>query len=128
MAQKLEQILVIMDAFSKFVTTYMLRTNAASAVFAALKQYFAWAERQACRHTSENIGYTRAAYPVRQLLTDKGDELAGSEFKQWFNKRGIEHLQVGPASSQQSPCEQVHRTIMEMTRAMLQHSRMSRTF
>ena len=66
--------LVIMDAFRKFVTTYMLRTKAASAVAAALKQYFAWAERQARRYTSKNIGDTRAAFPVRQLLTDKGGE------------------------------------------------------
>ena len=81
MAQKLEQILVIMDAFSKFVTTFMMRTKAASAVAAALKQYFAWDELQACCHTRENIGETRDAYPVRQLLTDKGGELASSEFK-----------------------------------------------
>ena len=38
-------ILVIMDAFSKFVTTHMLRTKAAGVVAAALKQYFAWSER-----------------------------------------------------------------------------------
>ena len=69
-------ILVFMDACSKFVTTtYMLRTKAVSAADAALKQYFAWAERQASRHT-------RAAYPVRQLLTDKGGEFVSSEFEQ----------------------------------------------
>ena len=107
--KKARAILVIMDAFSKFVTTYMLRTKAASAVTAASKQYFAWAERQARRHTREIIGDTKAVYSVRQLQTDEGGELASSEFKQWLIICGLEHVQVGPSSSQQNPCKRAHR-------------------
>ena len=121
-------VLVIMDGYSKFVTTYMLRAKAADAVAAALRQYIAWAERQVRRHAIYKLAGKKIEYPVFQLLTDKGGEFASAEFKLWLKDRGIEHVKVGPASSQQNPCERVHRPLMEMTRAMLEHSGMPRMF
>ena len=59
---------------------------------------------------------------------DKGGEFASAEFKLWLKDRGIERVKVGPASSQQNPCERVHRTLMEMMRAMLEQSGMPRMF
>ena len=84
---------------------------------AALKQYFAWDERQVRRNASNTIGEN--AFPMRKLLIDKGDEVTSAEFTQWLYSRGIKHVGVGLSSSQQNPCERVHRKLMEMTRAMV---------
>ncbi|KAE9301123.1 hypothetical protein PF008_g22837 [Phytophthora fragariae] len=71
-------VLVIMDAFSRFVTTYLLKSRTEEEVNPRMQEYIAWAERQHGVRVGKVV--TREVVVddvdgdglVRQVLTDKG--------------------------------------------------------
>lgn len=123
-------VLVVMDGFSRFITAYLLKSKESAVVNEHMKQYVLWAEQQAGRNVKMVIQCCHSAdhgvvkYPVKQVLTDKGGEFVNQEMKLWYATHGIEHIQVGPHSSQLNPCERAHQTLISMTKAMMQQSRL----
>ncbi|GMF44976.1 unnamed protein product [Phytophthora fragariaefolia] len=119
---RFEAVLVIMDGYSRFVKVHMLKDKSSEAVNNYLKEYVLWTERQAIRMIKRGIPYT-----VKQVLTDKGGEFVNEAMEAWYNSRGIEYIQVGPKSSQLNLCERTHQTLVEMTKAMMEHSGLPRS-
>ncbi|KAE9288793.1 hypothetical protein PF008_g26045 [Phytophthora fragariae] len=66
-------------------------------------------------------------HKVVQVLTDKGGEFVNEAMEAWYNSRGIEHIQVGPKSSQLKLCERTHQSLVEMTKAMMEQSGLPRS-
>ncbi|OWZ11591.1 Integrase, catalytic core protein [Phytophthora megakarya] len=94
-----EAILVIMDGFSRFVTIHLLKSKASDIVNNHLKEYVLWAKRQAGRLVKKVL-----TYKIKQVLTDKSGEFVSEAMETWYHSRGIEHVQVGPKSSQLKLC------------------------
>ncbi|KAG4045392.1 hypothetical protein PC123_g19205 [Phytophthora cactorum] len=131
-------VLVVMDGFSRFITTYMLKSKTEDEVNGLMKQYIAWAERQHGRRVDtvmtrrwcgessdeddEMIG------PVKQVLTDKGREFCNNAIKHWYAKKGIVHTKVGPKSSQLNLVERSHQTLISMVKTMMHDSGLPRSF
>lgn len=116
-----EAVLVIMDGFSRFVTVHMLTGKSSDVVNDHIKEYVLWAERQAGRRENNGEG-VKVKYLVQQMLTDKGGEFVNSEIEKWYASKGIEHIKVGPKSSQLNLCERTHQSLVEMTKAMMHHA------
>jgi len=109
---RFEAVLAIMDGYSRFVTVHMIKSKSSGVVNNYLKEYVLWAERQAGRMIRQVITYT-----VKQVFTDKGGDMEA-----WYNSRGIEHIQVGPKSSQLNLCERTHQSLVEMTKVMMENA------
>ncbi|OWY94104.1 LOW QUALITY PROTEIN: reverse transcriptase [Phytophthora megakarya] len=88
--------------YEAVVTMHLVKSKAAEVVNVHIKEYVAWAERQARR--SQADGEAKTKYPVRQTLTDKGGEFVNSMIASWYASKGIEHVKVGPKSSQLNLC------------------------
>lgn len=58
-------------------------------------------------------------HSVRQVLTDKGGEFVNLQMQEWYKAQGIEHVLVGPKSSQLNLCERTHQSLVEMTKATM---------
>jgi hypothetical protein len=58
-------------------------------------------------------------HSVRQVLTDKGGEFVNMQMQEWYKTQGIEHVLVGPKSSQLNLCERTHQSLVEMTKATM---------
>ncbi|KAE9045518.1 hypothetical protein PR002_g2177 [Phytophthora rubi] len=119
---RFEAVLVIMDGYSRLVTVHMLKNKSSEVVNNHLKEYVLWAERQAGRMIKKVI-----THKVMQVLTDKGGEFVSEAMEAWYNSRGIEHIQVGPKSSQLNLCERTHQSLVEMTMAMMVQSGLPRS-
>ncbi|GMF47682.1 unnamed protein product [Phytophthora fragariaefolia] len=119
---RFEAVPVIMDVYSRFVMVHMLMDQSSEAVNNYLKEYVLWAECQAGRMIKRVITYT-----VKQVLTDKGGEFVNEAMEAWYNSRGIEHIQVGPKSSQLNLRKRTHQSLVEMTKAMMEHFGLSRS-
>jgi transposase InsO family protein len=119
---RFEAVLVVMDGYSRFVTVHMLKSKSSVVVNNHLKEYVLWAERQAGRMIRQVITYT-----VKQVVTDKGGEFVNEAMEAWYNSRGIEHIQVGPKSSQLNLCERTHQSLVEMTKAMMENAGLPRS-
>ncbi|KAE9138475.1 hypothetical protein PF010_g950 [Phytophthora fragariae] len=118
---RFEVVLVIMDGFSRFVTLHMLTSKSSEVVNRHIKEYVLWAERQAGRHKVRQV-LTRTlhvVYKVYQILTDKGGEFVNTEMEPWYKAHGIEHVLVGPKSSQLNLCERTHQSLVEMMKASM---------
>ncbi|KAE8892049.1 hypothetical protein PF003_g24094 [Phytophthora fragariae] len=118
---KYEAVLVIMDGYSRFVTIHLLKSKSSTVVNQHMKEYVLWAERQAGRHKIEQV-LTRTVnlkYRVHQVQTDKGGEFVNTDIDAWYKAHGIEHILVGPKSSQLNLCERTHRSLVEMTKATM---------
>ncbi|KAE9285694.1 hypothetical protein PF008_g26855 [Phytophthora fragariae] len=114
-----EAVLIIMDGFSRFVTMHMLTSKASGVINERIKEYILWAERQAGR---SKRGVNRIKYLVQQVCTDKGGEFVNDTMADWYRAHGIEHIRVGPKSSQLNLCERTHQSIVEMTKAFMHHA------
>ncbi|KAE9224944.1 hypothetical protein PF004_g12068 [Phytophthora fragariae] len=119
-------VLVIMDAYSRFVTTYLLKSRTEEEVNPRMQEYIAWAERQHGVRISKVV--TRELIVdaeegdtvdgdalVRRVLTDKGQEFCNGAMERWYKKKGIVHTKVGPNASQLNPVERTHQTLIGMT-------------
>nr|KAE8935401.1 hypothetical protein PF009_g14653 [Phytophthora fragariae] len=114
-----EAVLIIMDGFSRFVTMHLLTSKASEVINERIKEYILWAERQAGR---SKRGVNRIKYLVQQVCTDKGGEFVNDAMAAWYRAHGIEHIRVGPKSSQLNLCERTHQSIVEMTKASMNHA------
>ncbi|KAE9033053.1 hypothetical protein PR001_g10331 [Phytophthora rubi] len=114
-----EAVLIIMDGFSRFVTMHLLTSKASEVINERIKEYILWAERQAGR---SKRGVNRIKYLVQQVCTDKGGEFVNDAMAAWYRAHGIEHIRVGPKSSQLNMCERTHQSIVEMTKASMHHA------
>uniref|UniRef100_H3GP40 Integrase catalytic domain-containing protein n=1 Tax=Phytophthora ramorum TaxID=164328 RepID=H3GP40_PHYRM len=114
-----EAVLIIMDGFSRFVTMHMLTSKASEVINERIKEYILWAERQAGR---SKRGVNRIKYLVQQVCTDKGGEFVNDAMAARYRAHGIEHICVGPKSSQLNLCERTHQSIVEMTKASMHHA------
>ncbi|KAE8892612.1 hypothetical protein PF003_g23223 [Phytophthora fragariae] len=114
-----EAVLIIMDGFSRFVTMHLLTSKASEVINERIKEYILWAERQAGR---SKRGVNRITYLVQQVCTDKGGEFVNDAMAAWYRAHGIEHIRVGPKSSQLNLCERTHQSIVEMTKASMHHA------
>ncbi|POM77591.1 Integrase catalytic core protein [Phytophthora palmivora] len=131
-------VLVLMDGFSRFVTTYLLKSKTEGEVNEYMKQYVAWAERQHGRrvdtvvtrqwcaethdHDDEVIGL------VKEVLTDKGKEFCNNTIERWYADKGIVHTKVGPKSSQLNLVGRTHQTLISMVKTMMHDSGLPRSF
>ncbi|KAE9215240.1 hypothetical protein PF002_g17430 [Phytophthora fragariae] len=118
---RFEAVLIIMDGFSRFVTLHMLTSKSSEVVNRHIKEYVLWAERQAGRHKVRQV-LTRTlhvVYKVYQILTDKGGEFVNTEMESRYKAHGIEHVLVGPKSSQLNLCERTHQSLVEMMKASM---------
>ncbi|KAG2776283.1 hypothetical protein PC129_g6400 [Phytophthora cactorum] len=112
---RFEAVLVIMDDYSRFVTVHMLTSKLSTVVNRHIKEYVLWAERQAGRQRGES----ERTKNVQQVLTDKGGEFVHGEMESWYKAHGIEHVLVGPKSSQLNLCERTHQSLIGMTKAIV---------
>ena len=60
-----------------------------------------------------------ASYKVKQIMTDKGGEFINDAIAHWYKAHGIEHVKVGPKSSQLILCERTHQSLVAMTKAAM---------
>ncbi|KAK1928507.1 Retrovirus-related Pol polyprotein from transposon TNT 1-94 [Phytophthora citrophthora] len=116
-----EAVLVVMDGYSRFVKVYLLTSKEGPIVNKHLQKYILWAERQAGR---DGDG---AAYKVKRVLTDKGGEFINRGMENWYARRGIEHIRVGPKSSQLNLCERTHQSLMDMMKTTMLHAGLPRS-
>ena len=68
-----------------------------------MKHYIAWAEHQRGSRVNEVISrdcdtedYGGGVEPVKQVLTDKGQEFCNGIMENWYMQKGIVHTKVGP--------------------------------
>ncbi|RAW31785.1 hypothetical protein PC110_g11884 [Phytophthora cactorum] len=116
---RFEAVLVLMDGYSRFAIIHILTCKSSAVVNKHIKEYILWAERQAGRNRS--LG-EHSTYRVQQVLTDKGGEFVNGDIDGWYSAYGIEHVKVGPKSSQLNLCERTHQSLMGMTKAMMAQS------
>ncbi|GMF54576.1 unnamed protein product [Phytophthora fragariaefolia] len=114
-----EAVLIIMDGFSRFVTMHMLTSKTSEVINERIKEYILRAERQAGRRKR---GVNRIKYLVQQACADKGGEFVNDAMAAWYRAHGIEHIRVGPKSSQLNLCKRTHQSIVEMTKAFMHHA------
>ncbi|KAJ8546882.1 hypothetical protein ON010_g11353 [Phytophthora cinnamomi] len=137
---KYSAVLVVMDGFSRFVTTYLLNSKTEDEVNGYMKQYIAWAERQHgrkvdtvvtrrwCAEEESSDEQDEAIGPVKQVLTDKGAEFCNKTIEHWYATKGIVHTKVGPKSSQLNLVERTHQTLIGMVKTMMHDSGLPRSF
>ncbi|GMF25209.1 unnamed protein product [Phytophthora fragariaefolia] len=132
-------VLVIMDAYSRFVTTYLLKSRTEEEVNPRMQEYIAWAERQHGVRVGKVV--TRELIVdaeegdtvdgdalVRRVLTDKGQEFCNGAMERWYKKKGIVHTKVGPNASQLNPVERTHQTLIGMVKTMMHQSGLPPSF
>ncbi|GMF51260.1 unnamed protein product [Phytophthora fragariaefolia] len=62
-------------------------------------------------------GFSR--FVTMHMLTS---EFVNDAMEAWYRAHGIEHIRVGPKSSQLNLCERTHQSIVEMTKAFMHHA------
>lgn len=126
-------VLVIMDAWSRYLTIHLLKDKSSATVNPLIQQYIVWAERQAGRGVQTVIErefepIRAVKFPVQRVFTDKGGEFMSNAMADWYAARGIEHIKVGPKSSHLNPCERAHQTIVGMMKCQMRTAGFPRSF
>ncbi|GMF48126.1 unnamed protein product [Phytophthora fragariaefolia] len=127
-------VLVIMDAYSRFMTTYLLKSRTEEEVNPRMQEYIAWAESQHGVRVGKVV--TREVVVddvdgdglVRQVLTDKGQEFCNVAIERWYKMKGIVHTKVGPNASQLNRVERTHQTLIGMVKTMMHQSGLPPSF
>lgn len=105
---KRKHILVVVDAFTKFVKLYPVVSTSTKEVCASLNKYFEY--------------YSRPS----RIITDRGSAFTSLEFSNYLLERNITHVKVAVASPQANgQVERVNRTltgILSKLSESLQHS------
>ncbi|KAE9182202.1 hypothetical protein PF004_g24314 [Phytophthora fragariae] len=128
-----------MDAYSRFVTTCMLKSRTEDEVNPRMQEYNAWAERQHGLRVGkvetrelivddEEGDTVDGVALVRRVLTDKGQEFCNGAMERWFKKKGIVYTKVGPNASQLNPVERTHQTLIGMVKTMMHQSGLPPSF
>ncbi|OWY93344.1 Integrase, catalytic core protein, partial [Phytophthora megakarya] len=127
-------VLVVMDGYSRYVKTCLLKTKGEREVNEHMMEYIAWAERQHGRRVDTvvtrqwNVDEELEVEPVRQVLTDKGQEFCNGTIERWYRKKGIVHTKVGPNASQLNLVERTHQTIVGMIKTMMHQAGLPKSF
>jgi len=96
-SHKSRYIFLVVDAFTKYVKLYAIKSTNATEVIKCLKSYF--------EH------YSR---PLR-LISDRGSCFTSREFEEFLNEQNIQHLKIATASPQANDqVERINRTILPM--------------
>lgn len=94
---KNKHILVIIDAFTKFVKLYPCKTTSTKEVCAALDKYFSYYGRP------------------RRLISDRGTAFTSNDFSEYLNENNIIHIKNAVAAPQANgQVERVNRVIGRM--------------
>ncbi|KAG6612762.1 Integrase, catalytic core protein [Phytophthora cinnamomi] len=132
---KYSAVLVVMDGFSRFVTTYLLNSKTEDEVNGYMMQYVVWAERQHrrkvdtvvtrrwCAEEESSHEQDEAIGPVKQVLTDKDAEFCNKTIERWYATKGIVHTKIGPKSSQLNVVERTHQTLNGMVYFPTEHQK-----
>ncbi|KAE8979132.1 hypothetical protein PR002_g24502 [Phytophthora rubi] len=80
-------VLVVMDAYTRFVTVYPVKTKHKDDVNPLIKRYINWAERQC------------TGCKVKTMFTDGGGEFVNDEMTAWYQSNGITHTATPKNSS-----------------------------
>lgn len=97
LTSKRKHILVIVDAFPKFVKLFAVTSTSTREVNAALEKYFAY--------------YSRP----RRIITDRSTCFTSLEFTEFLSKRNVSHVKVATASPQANgQVERVNRVLKTM--------------
>ncbi|CAI5700998.1 unnamed protein product [Peronospora effusa] len=113
-------VLVVMDGFSRYVKTYLLKSKTEGEVNQHKKNYIKWAERQHANRFDRIISRELIEINVdhqclvRQVLTDKGQEFCNGTMETWYTEHGIVHTKVGPKASQLNLVDRTHQTLIGM--------------
>ncbi|CAI5717219.1 unnamed protein product [Peronospora farinosa] len=127
-------VLVVMDGFSRYVKTYLLKSKTEGEVNQHIKNYIKWAERQHANGVDRIIsrelteGNADQQCLVRQVLTDKGQEFCNGTMETWYTEHGIVHTKVGPKASQLNLVERTHQTLIGMVKTMMHQSGFPKSF
>ncbi|KAG6958235.1 hypothetical protein JG687_00009509 [Phytophthora cactorum] len=106
-------VLVVMDGYSRFVTTYLLKSRNEGEVNARMQEYIAWAERQHGRR-------------INRVVTRQ--KFCNGTMERWYKKKGIVHTKVGPNASQLNPVERTHQTLIGMVKTVMHESGLPPSF
>ncbi|OWY97752.1 Copia type Polyprotein [Phytophthora megakarya] len=109
-------VLVIIDAFTRYITAYPIKTKGAGIVNALMKRYVSWSDRQ------------HRDYPVREIITDNGPEFYNTEIDAWYKLNGIQRGPFPPRSSHLNLCERSHQTLTGMMKTMMSDSGLPGSF
>ena len=94
---KNKHVLVVIDAFTKFVKLYPVKTTSTKEVCSALDKYFAY--------------YSRP----RRLITDRGTAFTSKDFAEYCTHNNIQHIKNAVASPQANgQVERVNRVVSRM--------------
>lgn len=97
LTSKRKHVLVVIDAFTKYVKLYPANSTSTREVTAALEKYFGY--------------YSRP----RRVITDRGTAFTSAEFGEFMNERNICHIKVATASAQANgQVERVNRVMKTM--------------
>lgn len=100
-------VLVILDAYTRYITTYPVKTKSAPEINALMRRYVNWAERQC------------PGYQVKEISTDNGGEFFNAEIDTWYQHQGIEHNAKPAKSSHLNLCERSHQTLNGMIKTIM---------
>lgn len=79
---KRKHVLVVVDAFTKYVKLFAVNSTSTKEVNASLEKYFAF--------------YSRP----RRMISDRGTCFTSLEFAEFLNRNDIQHVKVATASAQ----------------------------
>lgn len=100
--------ITFIDDYSRYITTYFLKKK--SEAFEAFKTFTAMAEKQSGRK-------------IKTIRSDNGKEYVNTQFKNYFQEKGILHqTTVSHTPQQNGVSERANRTLVEMARCMLYES------
>ncbi|MCP4491938.1 MAG: DDE-type integrase/transposase/recombinase [Gammaproteobacteria bacterium] len=102
------------DDFSRFTMVYFIQRK--SEVFEKFKEY-------------KNLMEKQTGQVIKALRSDNGGEYTSQAFKEFLKNEGIQHqLTIPKTPEQNGVAERMNRTVVEMVRAMLAHSKLPKKF
>lgn len=107
-------VLTFIDDFSRYTTIYLLKEK--SEVEAKMKEFVAMVK-------------TKFGHKPKTVRSDRGGEYIGGDVQQWLRQEGIQAQFTAPYTPQQNGvAERKNRTLIEMSRCMLEDAGMDKTF
>ncbi|POM73839.1 Gag-pol Polyprotein, partial [Phytophthora palmivora] len=114
--KKRNQFLVIMDAHTRFMTIYPVKTKFSKEINPLMRRYIAWVERQWPQD------------PVKEVFTDGGGEFDNAEMTTWYQRHGIMFTTTPSHTSRLNMVERSHQTLTGMLKSMMKESGLPTSF
>ncbi|POM67959.1 Putative retroelement [Phytophthora palmivora] len=109
-------VLVIMDAHTRFMTIYPVKTKFSKEINPLMRRYIAWVERQWPQD------------PVKEVFTDGGGEFDNAEMTTWYQRHGIMFTTTPSHTSRLNMVERSHQTLTGMLKSMMKESGLPTSF